>query len=114
MKKRVNGNVSYNMLYLAGTFAENKDTARTIRQELMLPALEKGKTVTLDFAGVESATQSFIHALISQVIRQYGIDVLDRIIFKSCNAVVKNIVSIVTDYMQYEEEPTEPTEPPDA
>jgi len=102
-----NGNVTIKMIEAVGTFAENKDVARDIRRQQILPALEQKKTVTLDFAGVESATQSFVHALISEVIRQYRIDVLDQMIFKSCNDVVKNIVSIVTDYMQYEEEPTE-------
>jgi len=110
MKRNGNSSITINVLAQAGTFAENKDTARDIRREEILPALEEGKTVVLDFSGVTSATQSFIHALISHVIRQHGINVLDRILFKSCNDVVKNIVSIVTDYMQYEEEPTEPTE----
>lgn len=110
MKQKANSKVTINILAQAGTFAENKDTARDIRREEILPALGKNKTVILDFSGVTSATQSFIHALISHVIRQHGIDVLDRLLFKSCNDVVKNIVSIVTDYMQYEEEPTEPPE----
>jgi hypothetical protein len=110
MKHNGNESVTINVLARAGTFAENKDTARDIRRDEILPALEKGKTVILDFSGVTSATQSFIHALISDVIRQRSINVLDRMLFKSCNSVVKNIVSIVTDYMQYEEEPTEPLE----
>ena len=108
MKRNASNEITINLLPLAGTFAENKDTARDIRREQILPALEQNKTVILDFSGITSATQSFIHALISHVIRQHGIDVLDRLLFKSCNDVVRNIVSIVTDYMQYEEEPTEP------
>jgi hypothetical protein len=90
------------MVDSVGSFAENKDIARKIRKDQILPVLENGQIVTLDFSGVNSTTQSFIHALISEVIRVYGIDVLDKILFKSCNSNVKNIVSIVTDYMQYE------------
>jgi len=86
-----------------GSFAENKDLAQMIRREKILPALQEKRDVVLDFSGVTSTTQSFIHALISEVIREYGIDVLDQVLFKSCNDNIKNIVSIVTEYMQYAE-----------
>ena len=88
----------------AGSFAENKDTARKIRVDIIFPMLERGNNVILDFSGVNSATQSFMHALISEPIRKKGIDILDRIFFKNCSEVVKKIVIIVTGYMQHEEE----------
>lgn len=84
----------------AGVFAENKDVARDLRLKEIIPALERKEEVILDFARVEAATQSFIHALISDLLRKYGNDVLDRIEFKSCNDTVKKIVTIVVDYMQ--------------
>jgi len=84
----------------AGTFAENKDVARDIRMEDIMPALEKNEDIVLDFSEVEAATQSFIHALISEVLRKYGPRALDRLAFKSCNDTVKKIISIVVDYMQ--------------
>ncbi len=83
-----------------GPFAENKDVAREIRLKKLVPALEKNEEIILDFEGVDGATQSFIHALISDLIRNYGNEVLDRIQFKSCNETIKSIVSIVVDYMQ--------------
>ena len=49
---------------------------------------------------VEAATQSFIHALIRDVLRNYGNGALDQITFKSCNETIKKIVNIVVDYMQ--------------
>lgn len=84
----------------AGAFAENKDTARNLRETLLLPALAAGETVVLDFAGVEDATQSFIHALISEALRRHGPEVLDRIEFRSCAPVVRKVIGIVADYMQ--------------
>ena len=84
----------------AGPFAENKDIARELRLGEIVPALEKNEEVTLDFAGVDATTQSFIHALISDLIRKHGSDVLDRIEFKSCNDTVRKIITIVVDYMQ--------------
>ena len=69
----------------AGTFAENKDVARDIRLQKIMPALQKDQEITLDFEGVTGATQSFVHALISDTIRQYGDHALDLISFKNCS-----------------------------
>jgi hypothetical protein len=88
------------ILSRAGAFAENKDTARDIRLGEIIPALEKGEDVILDFAGVDATTQSFIHALISDLLRKFGSGVLDRLEFKSCNDTVRKIITIVVDYMQ--------------
>lgn len=84
----------------AGTFAENKDVAREIRLAKIMPALAKSQEVILDFSGVTGATQSFVHALISEAIRQYGDTVFDQLLFKNCNDTVREIINIVADYMQ--------------
>ena len=44
-----------------GKFAENKDEAQALRNEKIVPALEKGEEIILNFEEVEAATQSFIH-----------------------------------------------------
>jgi len=84
----------------AGAFAENKDVAKALRWQEIIPALEQNEEVTLDFQRVNGATQSFIHALISEVLRKYGAEVLDRIFFKSCNPTIRQIINIVVDYLQ--------------
>lgn len=89
-----------NIFEYAGDFAENKDIARKIRIDLLEPALASGESVVLDFNKVSGATQSFVHALISELFRKHGNSVLDRIEFKNCNVTVKKIITIVTDYMQ--------------
>jgi hypothetical protein len=89
-----------NLFKLTGDFAENKDTAQSIRLEHILPGLTQGKTITIDFDGVTGTTQSFVHALISDPIRQFGGGVLDRLKFKNCSPVVQKIIVIVTEYMQ--------------
>ena len=83
-----------------GSFAENKDKAREMRVQKIIPALEKNQDVVLDFKGVDAATQSFIHALLSDLIRKYGSEVLDKVSFKNCTETVKKIISIVVEYMQ--------------
>jgi len=92
--------IRISILNKAGSFAENKDIAREIRLKEIVPALEDNKNIILDFAGVDAANQSFIHALISDLLRKYGVTVLDRIEFKSCNVKVRKIIEIVTEYMQ--------------
>ena len=88
------------LLPFVGSFAENKDVARDIRLNRIIPALDRNEEVTLDFERVDSTTQSFIHALISDLIRKYGNDVLDRVYFKSCNEIVQKIINIVVNYVQ--------------
>lgn len=87
------------LLPIVGEFAENKDTARNIRINKIIPLLEKGELATLDFSGISSATQSFIHALISDLIRKYNDKLFDLLIFKSCSSNIQEIINIVTDYM---------------
>ena len=86
----------------AREFAEDKDIAAKIREEELRPVLKRGETVRLDFEGVTGATQSFVHAMISDLIRREGADVLDRIEFANCSGTVSSIVEIVSEYSQYE------------
>ncbi len=83
-----------------GFFAEDKDAAQEIRINKIIPALKKGEKVILNFQKVDSATQSFVHALISDVLRKFGGEILDRLLFKNCNLTIQKIVTIVTEYMQ--------------
>ena len=95
--------IEIKLLPIVGSFAENKDLARDIRLKKIIHVLENKQEITLDFDGIDSTTQSFIHALISDLIRKYGIDVLDKIYFKNCNETVTQIINIVVDYMQERE-----------
>ena len=91
---------SIKVLGAAGDFAENKDIARSFRITHLMPALERGEAVEIDFAGVSLSTQSFVHALVSDAMRKFGPDVLDRITFRGCNAAIQTLVSTVSEYMQ--------------
>ena len=82
-------------------FAENKDVGQKIRIKEIMPQLEIDEEVILNFDKIHRASQSFIHSLISDPIRKYGVDkTLKLITFKSCNNSVKQIIGIVLDYMQ--------------
>ena len=83
-----------------GNFAGNKDIAKEIRMKEILPSIKIEDQIFLDFKGVTSSTQSFIHALISDVIRIEGIGVLDKLFFKNCNETIQKLIGIVVEYMQ--------------
>ena len=84
---------------LVGVFAEDKDKAKDIRQNILWPQVRAENKIELDFAKVEDATQSFIHALLSELIRETQGGVLDLVYFKNCNETVKRIINMVVDYM---------------
>lgn len=92
--------ITIKLLPLVGSFAENKDKAKEIRLDQIAPALDDNQEVALDFEGIDGTTQSFIHALISDLVRKYGSDVLDKIYFKSCSKIVQKIINIVVGYVQ--------------
>lgn len=78
--------------------AEDKDYARDLRLETILPLLEKGESVVLDFGKVKYVTQSFVHALIGEALKKYGEKVLDKFEFKNCSEQIKSIIGLVVDY----------------
>ena len=83
--------ITINIKQEAGEFAENKDIARDFRINTILPTLNKGEEIIIDFTGVDGATQSF---------RKHGDNVLDKVKFKNCNKTVQKVITIVTEYMQ--------------
>lgn len=89
----------------AGSFAENKDIAKQLRESVIIPELRAGNRVVIDFSGVSGTTQSFVHALISGPIRKFRSVAFDNMLFKNCDAEVQAVVRIVFAYMQESLEP---------
>lgn len=81
-------------------YGENKDIAKNIRQNIILPTLEKHEDIVINFEGITGVTQSFIHALLADPIRKYPDEIFDKITFKNCNDMVKVIIETVEEYMQ--------------
>jgi len=84
---------------VVGTFAEDKDAAAKLRREVILPALAADESLEIDFGGVSLTTQSFIHALISEALRQHGEDALGRIYFRNCSTAPRGIIETVVQYV---------------
>ena len=86
------------MQEICGSFAENKDQAKELRENFIKPALARKTRVILDFTGVDSSTQSFIHALISAVFQEHGERTLEKITFKGCNKALQSLITTVINY----------------
>lgn len=81
-----------------GGFAEDKDQARLLRISKILPALDRGESVALDFSEIHYATQSYVHALIGEALRKYGEGLLERVEFKNCSPQLRSLIELVVDY----------------
>lgn len=81
-----------------GDFAENKDSARSLREQIKAQVSPDNEKVVFDFSGVDSTTQSFIHALISEFFQKDGESALERFEFKKCSKPVKSLVTTVINY----------------
>ena len=79
-------------------FAEDKDAAKQLRRQIIMPALAEEKKVILDFSSVTSSTQSFVHALVGEPLQKRGEGVLEQIEFRSCAPQIKSLVQLVVDY----------------
>jgi len=86
------------MIDVCGDFAENKDKARQIRTEIKKIYDKENEIIILDFKGVDSTTQSFIHALLSSFFQNHGEAALDKFEFKNCSKAVKSLISTVISY----------------
>jgi len=83
---------------ICGDFAENKDKARLIRSQINEVYEQNSEVIVLDFTGVDSTTQSFIHALLSSFFHNYGESALEKFEFRNCSKPVKSLISTVISY----------------
>ena len=81
-----------------GGFAEDKDQAKIIRIEKILPTLERREHIVLDFDGVAYATQSYVHALIGEALKKHGEPALGLIEFRNCSPQLRSLIELVVDY----------------
>ena len=83
---------------IPGPVAQDKDWAREARRKTLLPTVGRRERVTLDFSTVTMATQSFIHALLAEVVHSHGQEGLDCIELQGCSSQVKEVIKTVATY----------------
>jgi len=79
-----------------GTFQEDVEAAAAIRQKQILPAVQQGHMLVLDFQGVRFVTQSFAHALLSDALKIPGS--LARLSFLNCTRPSEEAIRAVAAY----------------
>jgi STAS-like domain of unknown function (DUF4325) len=83
---------------IPGPVSQDKDKARELRKSRILPALASGRLVALDFSKVTTATQSFLHACLSEAIRIHGEEILDKVSFHGCAEDIRSLIGTVVEY----------------
>ena len=79
-------------------FAEDKDIAKAIREDYIIKYIISKEKVILNLKEIDSSTQSFIHALISEIFQKYGETALNLVEFKNCNVAIKSLIATVINY----------------
>ena len=63
-----------------------------------MPTLENDRPVIIDFKNVKTSTQSFMHALLGEILIKFKEPVLKKLEFRNCSPQVKTLVELVVDY----------------
>ena len=79
-----------------GDFNEDVEQASSVREQRIIPAVNAGDMVVLDFAGARFATQSFVHALLHNAFKMDGS--LFRLSFLNCTPSTEEAIRAVAAY----------------
>jgi hypothetical protein len=85
------------MFNFFGRFAEDKDAAIHFRDKYLLPAIEEGKTIEIDFRGVETAPHSFLSALLATPIQRIGMRAYKRIKPLNASGSIRQVFDGIMD-----------------
>jgi hypothetical protein len=80
-----------------GKYAEDKDAAITFRDRRLIPAIEKGKKIDLDFRDVETAPHSFLNALLAGPARRLGMKAYQWIRIYNAPGTIHEIIDKVLE-----------------
>ncbi|HKT83422.1 MAG TPA: DUF4325 domain-containing protein [Solirubrobacterales bacterium] len=90
------------------SIAEDKEVAGELRDKVIIPALDDGEKVEVDFQAVDTATQSYVHALIADAIRRHGDKSFELLEFSNCTPAVQAVVKTVFGYTLFATETADP------
>lgn len=80
-----------------GAHLADGESAAGFRLTRIEPYVAICPQITLDFTGVRNANSSFMNALVAGLVEQHGEAILDRIVFKGCNPVLRVLVEAAID-----------------
>lgn len=76
--------------------ADGADAAE-YRRGRIEPYVDLCEEIVLDFTGVRTANSSFTNALVAGLVEQHGETILDRLVFKGCNPVLRVLIDAAID-----------------
>jgi hypothetical protein len=86
-----------NVYNFFGKNADDKQAAITYRNRHLLPAIDDGKYVVLDFENVETSTHSFLNALLASPVRRMGMNAYKRIKVTRAKGDIRETIDYVLD-----------------
>lgn len=85
------------VLNFFGPYAENKQEAISFRDSKLLPAIEQGKCILLDFQGVASAPHSFLSALLATPIKRLSMQAYKKIKVVNSEPEIRETIDYILD-----------------
>jgi hypothetical protein len=89
-----------------GKNADEKQAAIRHRDHYLLPAVEAGKLIVIDFEHVTASTHSFLNALLASPIRRMGLAAYKRIKIVNADPSIRETLDYVLDDNTSPEGPT--------
>lgn len=91
-----------NTLYVSvrnyfGRYAEDKDLAKKIRDEKLLPAVAESKTLTIDFEDILSAPHSLLNAMLATPIERLGLSAYKKIKIINAAPEIRETLDFIFD-----------------
>jgi len=96
-KDTENNNFYFSVRNYFGRYAEDKDLAKKIRDEKILPALAENKTVTLDFEEIISAPHSLLNAMLATPIERLGLAAYKKIKIINAAPEIRETLDFIFD-----------------
>ncbi len=92
-----------------GHLAEDKDAAKRVRDDVILPEIRLGRPVCIDLRAIRVVTHTFLHALLYEVVGVAGADSRRLVYIQAQDRQVKDVVRMVSLYAY--EDATDGAEP---
>jgi hypothetical protein len=75
-----------------GSFAANGTMGNQLRKDKVEPHWDKSEKITLNFEGVSSMTDSFVHAFVGNIAEAHPDDFREKLRFTNCSSLVKTFI----------------------
>lgn len=80
-----------------GKHAEDKEAAIAHRNRYLLPAIDEGRSILVDFNNVENAPHSFLSALLATPIKRLGMDAYKKIKIVNASPEIRETIDFILD-----------------